>query len=146
MDIIFYSPEQGQTEENLQRVIASAVPQGKTAVYHNIASLREKLRQPKEDLTILVLLTDKQDDLVRLLTVGGLFQNTRLIFIAPDHATDTDALVHQRRIFGCLNDKAICIQGDRDFVGVFDVLNNINADYQNHSGKGGGWHYASGAD
>jgi len=147
MNIVFYSPERGQTEESLQRVIASVIPQGRTEVYHNIASLMEKLRQPKKDLTILLLLTDKQDDLVRLLTVGDLFHNTRLIFIAPERAADTDALVRQRRIFSCLNDKTVCIQGDRDFVGVSNVLNNIIADYQNHSGKAGGWNYAgSGAD
>ena len=147
MNIVFYSPEQGQTEESLQRVIASVIPQGKTEVYRNIASLMEKLRQPKKDLTILLLLTDKQDDLVRLLTVGDLFHNTRLIFIAPERTTDTDALVRQRRIFSCLNDKTVCIQGDRDFVGVSNVLNNIIADYQNHNGKAGRWNYAgSGAD
>ena len=111
MNIVFYSPEQGQTEENLQRVIASIIPQGRAEVYRDIASLMEKLRQPKKDLTIVLLITDKQDDLVRLLTVGDLFHNTRLIFIAPDRTTETNALVRQRRIFGCLNDKTICIQG-----------------------------------
>ena len=112
-----------------------------------LAALIAKLRQPKKDLTIVLLVTDKQDDLVRLLTVGDLFHHTRLIFIAPDHMTEANALVRQRRIFGCLNDKTICIQGDRDFVGVSSVLNNIMADYQNHNGKGGGGHYAgSGAD
>jgi hypothetical protein len=147
MDIIFYSPEQGQAEESLRRVIASIIPEGRTEIYHNLASLIAKLRQPKKDLTIVMLLTDRQDDLVRLLTVGDLFHNTRLIFIAPDNMAEANTLVSQRRIFGCLNDKTICIQGDRDFAGVSSVLNNIMADYQNHNGKGGGWHYAaSGAD
>jgi hypothetical protein len=143
MEVILYSPLPGETEEKLQQVIESVIPRGAPVVYRTIGALAEKLRQPKNDLTITLLLTDKQEVLVRLLTVADLFRNTRLIFIAPDRNKDTDALDYQRRIFDCFDGKTVCIQGDRDFIEVFGVLNNIIADYQSHNGIGGRWGHAS---
>jgi hypothetical protein len=147
MDVILYSPVHGETEEKLQRVIESVIPNGASVVYRTIGALAEKLRQPRNDLTIALLLTDKQEDLMRLLTVADLFRNTRLIFIAPDRNKDTNTLDHKRRIFDCFDGKTVGIRGDRDFIEVFGVLNNIIADYQNHNGIGGRWGYAnSGSD
>jgi hypothetical protein len=143
MEVILYAPVPGETEEKLQQVIESVIPHGAPVVYRTIGALAEKLRQPKNDLTIALLLTDKQEVLVRLLTVADLFRTTRLIFIAPDRNKHMDALDYQRRIFDCFDGKTVCIQGDRDFIEVFGVLNNIIADYRSHNGIGGRWGYAS---
>jgi hypothetical protein len=131
MNMIFYSPAGGKTEERLQKVIESVIPGRKRELCRTIDDLWGKLLLPKNNLAIALLLAEKQNDLVELVSMSNLFRNTRIILVAPDREKETVALAHRLR-------PRLLTYIDSDFADVFTVLTKIIADYHNPNGMGGG--------
>jgi hypothetical protein len=119
MNMIFYSPIKGRLEDRLHRVIDSVVPSGdKAGVYRDIEQLSQRLLQPKNDLTIAVLLAGGRADLINLVAIGDLFRDVRIIVIAPDRDKETVSLAHRLR-------PRLLTYMDSDFAEVFAVLTNL---------------------
>jgi hypothetical protein len=127
--MIFYSSASGQTEERLQKAIESVIPGRKRELCRTIDDLWGKLLLPKNDLVIALLLAQKRDDLVELVSMNNLFRDTRIILIAPDRERETVALAHRLR-------PRLLSYIDSDFVDVFTVLTKIIADHHNPNGMG----------
>jgi hypothetical protein len=130
VDLVFYSPTNGSSEERLQRVIESVTPAWEGTVCRTIEDLSERLLQPKNDLAIALLLAEKREDIEGLLPVSNLFRNTRIILIAPDRNKETIAAAHRLR-------PRLLTYSDSDFADVFTVLAKIIADHHNPNGMGG---------
>jgi hypothetical protein len=130
VDLVFYSPVSGSSEERLQRVIDSVIPGREEGVCRTIDDLSERLLQPKNDLAVALLLAEKREDIEELLSVSNLFRNTRIILVAPDRAKETIAAAHLLR-------PRLLTYSDGDFTDVFTVLTKIIADHHNPTGIGG---------
>jgi hypothetical protein len=128
--MIFYSSTGGNTEERLQKAIEAVIPGRKRELCRTIDDLWGKLLLPKNDLIIALLLAEKRDDLVELVSMSNLFRDTRIILIAPDREKETVALAHLLR-------PRLLSYVDSDFTDVFTVLTKIIADYHYPNGMGG---------
>jgi hypothetical protein len=129
MDVVFYSSRGGAEEERLQKVIESVVPGWKKELCRTIDDLSERLLQPKNDLSIALLLTAQREDIVELLSMSNLFRNSRIILIAPDRDKETIAIAHRLR-------PRLLTYIDSDFADVFTVLANMIGDYHRPNGMG----------
>ena len=127
MDLVFYSPVNGSSEERLQKVIESVIPGWEETVCRTLDDLSGRLLQPKNDLTIACLLAAKREDVVELLPMSNLFRNTRIILIVPDWDKETLAAAHQLR-------PRLLTYSDSDFADVFTVLTKMMGDYQSPQG------------
>jgi hypothetical protein len=130
VDLVFYSPVNGSSEERLQRVIESLIPGWEGTITRTIDDLSERLLQPKNDLAIALLLAEKREDIEELLPVSNLFRNTRIILVAPDRDKETIAAAHLLR-------PRLLTYSDSDFADIFTVLTKIIADHHNPTGMGG---------
>ena len=130
MDLVFYSPMNGSPEERLQGVVKSVIPGWGESVCRTIDDLSERLLQPKNDLSIALLLAEKRGDIEELLSVSSLFRNTRIILVAPDRDKETIAAAHLLR-------PRLLTYSDSDFDDVFTVMTKIIADHHNPTGMGG---------
>jgi hypothetical protein len=129
VDLVLYSPTNGAPEERLQRVIQAALPAWDGTVCRTLDDLSERLLQPKNDLTIALLLAGKREDIRELLSVSSLFRNTRIILIVSDWDKETLAAAHLLR-------PRLLTYSDGDFADVFTVMSKIIADHQNPTGMG----------
>ena len=127
MDLVFYSPMNGSPEERLQGVVKSVIPGWGESVCRTIDDLSERLLQPKNDLSIALLLAEKRGDIEELLSVSSLFRNTRIILVAPDRDKETIAAAHLLR-------PRLLTYSDSDFAEVFTVLTKMMGDYQSPQG------------
>jgi len=127
VDLVLYSPMNGSPEERLQGVVKSVIPGWGESVCRTIDDLSERLLQPKNDLSIALLLAEKRGDIEELLSVSSLFRNTRIILVAPDRDKETIAAAHLLR-------PRLLTYSDSDFAEVFTVLTKMMGDYQNPQG------------
>jgi hypothetical protein len=130
MDLVFYSPVNGSSEERLQRVVTSVIPGWAGTVCRTTDDLSERLLLPKNDPAIALLLAEKREDINALLSMSKLFRTMRIILVAPDREKETVAAAHLLR-------PRLLTYSDSDFADVFTVLTKIIADYHNPTGRGG---------
>jgi hypothetical protein len=130
MDLVFYSPVNGSSEERLQRVIEAVIPGWRGTVCRTIDDLWDRLLQPKNDPTIACLLAAKREDVEGLLPMSNLFRNTRIILIVPDWDKKTVAAAHQLR-------PRLLTYSNSDFAEVFTVLTKMIGDYDSPQGMSG---------
>ena len=97
MNLLFYTPQKEGAGERLQNIFDTLVPQGMGETYRTISSLAHRLRQPRYDATIAVLLAASREDLYDLLSIRDLFRGISIILILPDRNADTIAKGHKLR-------------------------------------------------
>jgi len=130
VDLVFYAPAEGSSEERLRKVIASVIPAWEGTACRTIDDLSARLLQPKDDPAIALLLAEKREDIQALLSMSNLFRTMRIILVAPDHEKETIAAAHLLR-------PRLLTYSDSDFADVSTVLTKIIADYHNPTGMGG---------
>lgn len=92
MKILFYRPQtQDETTRKADRVIGSLVPRARIETLESFESLRARLRRRIGDLSVVILLAPTTDDFKLLVSLGDLLEDTRSIFILPDHEPHTVA-------------------------------------------------------
>ena len=89
MNLLLYSTDKKGNGKYLQSVIEELVPENKTEIYRTIDSLSYRLRQPKYDLAVAVLLASSSEDLVELLSIRDLLDDLRIILLLPNRDKDT---------------------------------------------------------
>jgi hypothetical protein len=81
----------------VKQALQPAVPEGTLETYRSARSIEERLRQPKDDLTIVVLLPGTPEDFLDLLTISDLLSRIRTIIVLPDTKAETIAIAHRLR-------------------------------------------------
>lgn len=89
MNLLLYATETMGNGRHLQSIIEELVPEYKTEIYRTIDSLSHRLRQPKYDLAVAVLLASSREDLVDLLSIRDLLDDLRIILLLPNREKDT---------------------------------------------------------
>jgi hypothetical protein len=83
--------------DRLKALIATHFPEWEIDVFRTIETLSQRLRQPREEPKIAILLTGSRVDLLDILSIQHLFRDTPIILFAPDNERETVALAHQLR-------------------------------------------------
>ena len=97
MNLLLYTTETKGNGKHLQGVIEGVVPEDKTEIYRTIDSLSHRLRRPRSDLDVAVLLAASNEDLLDLLSISALLDDLRVILLLPNREKDTIAKGHTLR-------------------------------------------------
>jgi hypothetical protein len=98
MTLFLYAPETSAPWVEIENVLKDTVsPRGEVKIFRTINNLSRSLRQPKNDLTIVVLLPAEREDILDAFNIQHLFRNTRVILVIPDLEKETIALAHRLR-------------------------------------------------
>ena len=84
MSIVLFSTGKKHVCEHLQRAIEKVVPGDKIEIYRTIDSLSSRLRQPKGNLKVVVVLASDNRELDEILSLRDLLSDVRIILILPD--------------------------------------------------------------
>jgi hypothetical protein len=125
MTVLIYSIKTKGAGERILQVIETVVSEGNVDIYRSIDALSRGLRQPRNDMTIALLLASSKEDLLNLLSIRDLLWDMKIILVLPNSDPDTVAKGHMlkpRFLSYC----------DSDFVDVAAVLSlmirNLGAD------------------
>ncbi len=95
MRVLFYTTTADGVAQRLQRVIEGLVPKENTEIHRTIDSLSNRLRRPRYDLAVAVLLAASREDLLELLSIRDLLDGIRIILVLPDREDGTIAKGHR---------------------------------------------------
>jgi hypothetical protein len=98
MTLFLYAPKTSAPREDIEKILAATImPDGSFEIFRTINDLSRKLRHPKNDLIIVVLLPADREDILDVFNIRHLFRNTRVILVVPDLDKETIALAHRLR-------------------------------------------------
>ena len=115
MNLFFYVSVMEGAGNRLYEIIESVVPKDQIEIYRTTKSLFRRLRQPKDNLNIAVLLASSKKDLSDILSIGDFLSDISIILILPDEEEDTIAKGHTLR-------PRFLTYSDNNFQGVGAVL------------------------
>ncbi len=95
MNLILYANGKTDAGETVQRVIESLVPQNGLEICRTLEGLSDKLRQPRYNSFILVLLAARREDFWALTSIRDLLCDIPIIFILPDSEKETVLNAHK---------------------------------------------------
>lgn len=119
MKLLLYTTASQGVAEQAKMVLKESVPDGDIKVYRTINDLSRRLRQPKDELTIVVMLLAIREDVLDLLAIRHLFRNVRIILVVPDLEEETIALAHRLR-------PRFLSYIDGNFSGLATVVNRMS--------------------
>ena len=97
MGMLLYATDSGKASQRLLARIEGLVAKEKLEKYETIDVLTQRLRKPRGDMEIAVLLAADRQDLLEMLCIRDLLDNMRTILILPDKSDDTIAKGHNLR-------------------------------------------------
>ncbi len=97
MMLLLYAVVPSEVQEQAMRALEPLLPDGTVQVYQTINDLSRRLRQPKDDLTIVVLLLGSREDVLDILNIRHLFRGVRIVLVVPDLDYETITLAHRLR-------------------------------------------------
>jgi hypothetical protein len=87
--VILYARVMEGAGEKLFQFIQKAKPTQDTEIYASIDQFSQRLRQPRGELTVAVIVANSKEDLLNLLFIRNLLQDIRIILVLPDREKDT---------------------------------------------------------
>jgi len=102
----------------IQGLLEKSFPGVDIEVDRTIDGLSARLRQPKDDAFVAVLMAKSRKELLYFLSILNLFRDIRIILVVPDRNQETIALAHQ------LRPNFLCYKNS-DFTEVIAVLNKM---------------------
>ena len=97
MKVFLYTTAVEKVARLVKQALEPAVPKGILETYRSASRFARRLRQPKDDFTIVVLLLGSPEDFLDLLTIRHLLRGVRTIVIVPDTQEETIAMAHRLR-------------------------------------------------
>lgn len=92
MKLLVYSSNHKNPDQLLRDAIVRIVPPPLQEVCHSFESLWRKLHQPLHSVEIAVISAGSRADLLRLMSLGELLSDLRMILILPDREKETVAM------------------------------------------------------
>ena len=118
MCMLVYTNDSGKAGRKLLSVIEDLVVEEEVEIYKTIDLLTRRLRKPRGDMEIAVLLAANRKDLLEMLSIRDLLDNIRTVLILPDKSDDTIAKGH------CLRPRYVSFV-DSDFGDIAAVLSKM---------------------
>ena len=94
MTVLIYSIKTKGAGERILQVMETVVSEGNVDIYRTIDALSRGLRQPRNDMTIALLLASSKEDLLDLLSIRDLLWDMKIILVLPNSDPDTVAKGH----------------------------------------------------
>jgi len=94
MNTLVYSTPKDEIGDRLRKVIEGVVSEGNIEFYRNIDSLSHRLQQPRNNLSVAVLMAKSREELTNILSIRHLLSDIRIILILPDSESDTISKGH----------------------------------------------------
>ncbi len=126
MHLFFYATETNGAGQLLWNLHQDLAPEHGGEFFRKIVDLAQKLRSPRDYLTIAVLLASTQEELLDILYIRDLLEGVRIILILPDRNRDTIMTGHTLlpRFITCVNSNVSWVNA---------VLNKMLSNY--HPGE-----------
>ncbi len=122
IQLLLYTPVNKGIGEQLRTMIEEFIPKNNMEIYRTIEHLSQRLRQPANDLPLVVLVAVSNGDLLDFLSIRDLLRDVRIILILPDRDKDTIAKGHTLR-------PRFMSYTDSDFADIVAVLKKCLASY-----------------
>ncbi len=119
MKTVLYADRIDNAGERLENIIHTQVPQIQVKTCNSIDLFTELLRQPLNNISVVILLITSRDELVQFNLIQTFFDNIRVILILPDRQKDTLAL-------GLKLKTSFISYVDSDLQGIASVLEQIH--------------------
>ena len=116
--VILYSTKLDGSGKLIDGLINFLVPEEKIELSRTISNLALKLRQPRVEPIIAIVLATTPKELIDVLTIGELLQDIRLFLVLPDRKPDTVAKGHRLR-------PRFITYADNDIMESADVIKKI---------------------
>ena len=95
MNILFYSGKSKKAGKIVQIIIEGQASRETIEVFSAIEDLSNRLRRPRGDLILLILLVSSQKELMEMLLIRDLLADIPVILILPDQKKKTIDLGHK---------------------------------------------------
>jgi hypothetical protein len=118
MNILVYIGRNNAAGKRLQCKIEPLVSKNQTEICRTIDGLSRRLRQPRYNLAVAVLLATSRRDLLELFSIRDLLWDIRVILVLPDMEDDAVAKGHTLR-------PRFLTYADSDLSDVAAVLSNM---------------------
>ncbi|HDZ24288.1 MAG TPA: hypothetical protein ENH70_07080 [Desulfobacteraceae bacterium] len=118
MSILFYAAENGTTLERLRDLIGDLLSESRTEFIATPDKLEKRLREPRGEIDLALLLTPSREGFLELLSLHDFFNDIRIILILPDRRPDTIKKAHSLR-------PRFITYADSDFRDVLGVLKKM---------------------
>ncbi|HVO67929.1 MAG TPA: hypothetical protein VMT12_15740 [Syntrophales bacterium] len=115
MTLLIYTTRMEGAGERLLQIVDTVVSGENVKIYRTVDGLSRGLRQPRNEVTLAILLASSKEDLINLLSIRDLLSDMKIILILPDSDPETVAKGHMLR-------PRFLTYCDSDFVDVAAVL------------------------
>jgi len=115
MTLLIYTTRMEGAGERLLQIVDTVVSGENVKIYRTVDGLSRGLRQPRNEVTLAILLASSKEDLINLLSIRDLLSDMKIILILPDSDPETVAKGHMLR-------PRFLTYRDSDFVDVAAVL------------------------
>jgi len=95
MNVILYVPNSGR--DDIQQRIEDMIPGKGLKIYKTLEGLSERLHQPIDPETILIIVARSQEKLSEIFPLRRVLGDVRTVVVAPDQDPKTVSLAHQLR-------------------------------------------------
>jgi hypothetical protein len=95
MNVILYVPSSDGND--IRQRIEGLIPEKGLRIYRTLEELSERLHQPIDPETILIIVASSQEKLSEIFPLRRVLGNIRTVVVAPDQDPKTVALAHQLR-------------------------------------------------
>ena len=95
MNVFLYMPGAPEGRERVLGAVAPLVSQGSIEVFQGFAGFAERLRKPKDKLSMAILVGPTKDDIKSLITLRDYFNETKTLFVLPDGDEELLFLAHR---------------------------------------------------
>ena len=92
--VILFSTSKRKSGIRLQRIVETVVSKKNVTIYRTIDALSGGLRQPRNDVSVALLLASSKMDLHELVSLRDLLWDIKIILILPDSDPETIAKGH----------------------------------------------------
>ncbi|MEA3358256.1 MAG: hypothetical protein U9R17_02445 [Thermodesulfobacteriota bacterium] len=97
MSVLLYAPVSKSIRERYQNEIEKLVPLEEIETYRTKEELSNRLRLPRRDIAVAVLILTDKKELRGILSLSELYRDLRIILLLPDRKKDTIAEGHRLR-------------------------------------------------
>lgn len=125
MKLLLYTTAAEGVVKRVTAALESSVPDGALETCRSPSNLSRRLQEPKDDLTIVILLLASRMDFLDVLAISHSFRNTHIIVVAPDTREETIAMAHRLR-------PRYLTYIDGDYLPLSTVVKQIGLGYVEH--------------
>lgn len=92
-----YTTAAEKVARQVKQALEPSIPEGILETYRSASNFQQRLRQPKDGRTIVILLLARPEDFLDVLAMRHLFRDALTVVVVPDTEEETIAMAHLLR-------------------------------------------------